>query len=67
MLDYVINNLEKGQVARATFYQERWYIINSERIRYCDMNGENIGELVPLSKSNILAHYDLLKMEKTIF
>lgn len=66
MLDYVINNIKKGQIARGTFHQERWYIIYSEGIRYCDMNGENISELVTLSRTNILAHYDLLEIKITM-
>lgn len=61
MLADMINKLKEGQVAIATYGGERWYITNSEGVRYCDMNGDNIGELVTLSKSNILAHYGILE------
>lgn len=66
MLADMINKLKKGQVAIATYGGERWYITNSEGIRYCDMNGENIGELVTLSKSNIIAHYGILENKITL-
>lgn len=60
-LMYLTNNIKQGQVAMVTFKGERWYIINSSGfIRYCDMNGENIGKVVKLTPSNILAHYMLI-------
>lgn len=57
----LINNIKKGQIARVTFRGERWYVILSDGIRYCDLNGENIGDTVELTRKNILAHYDLIK------
>lgn len=62
MLADMINKLKEGQVAIATYRGARWYITNLEGIRYCDMNGYNVGELVTLSRSDILAHYAILEI-----
>ena len=57
----LINKIKQGQIARVTFRGERWYVIlSSDGIRYCDLNGDNIGEIIQLTNKNVIAHYGII-------
>lgn len=57
----LIMNIKEGQIARATFGGERWYVkLSSGHIRYCNLSGEKIGDAIKLTPSNIKAYYNIL-------
>jgi hypothetical protein len=61
-LSQLILTLRENEVAQATFGGESWYVKKSVgTIRYCsDETGLEVGELVPLTKSNLEAEYEIV-------
>lgn len=61
-LSWIIENLKDRQIAKATFaIDSHWYIIRTfETFRYCDENGENIGDIILLTFSNLRASYEIV-------
>lgn len=60
-LSQLIETLHDNQVARAYFGGDSWYVTKSVGfIRYCNKEGTDIGEAVPLTPSNIRAEYDII-------
>jgi hypothetical protein len=54
----IFDNLKENQIAKAIFADTSWYIIrDAGTIRYCNRDGLEIQELVPLTYSNLRADY----------
>lgn len=64
-LSELLLKIRNHQVARAYFGGETWYVTKSVGcLRYCtDMTGLETGEIVPLTKSNMEAEYELMEVE----
>ncbi len=57
----VIKYTNNGQVAKATFADETWYVVNCHgQLRYSDEQGDSVMDLVTLSYSNLQASYEIL-------
>lgn len=65
-LSVLLDTIKPGQVAKATYARtETWYftLTSAGQIRYCNEDGTEVEDLVPLTFSNRKATYEIVKAD----
>lgn len=58
----LLNIMKEEQIAKVTFGAiELWYVTKRNHVvRYCDENGDTLGDIVLLTRSNLEADYEII-------